>query len=183
MIHGSLSDQLSELSGVPFLDDSVSNPADETHEQPGPKPARRKRAKPNPTKAAKKMAAAKDEEPISITLADEKAPAPSATPAAATPVKETLKKPDQDLLLVRLNGVRHAGVVGDLVVTARLQKDGSRFIRMRFDFLARKPRYEVRILPVDDERGPGWISCFHDGKSATALHVYDLRKAEAQMAV
>lgn len=164
-------------------------------ESPGPaegkpvskKPARKQKAKPNPTKAAKRAKPAKDEELISATLVDEtkqakpaaKATAKTATIRTSAPAVEGKNQPPiRELLLLRAANVLHCGVVGDLAIVGVLGKDGTRSIRMRFDFShKRDTRFEIRILPVA-ERGPGWVSSFHDRQSALAIHLYDL-KAES----
>lgn len=179
-MHDSMREQ---LEGLEFSGTDGSSTVAETEERTAPKPTRKRKAKPNPAKTAKKVTSPLVKELVSIMVEEEIPPEPEVkqrSKQVSKPVQSgknaTAEGSRRDLLLLQLSGVNHCGVIGNLAIVAHLREDGTRFLRMRFDFTRiRRARWEVRILPVGIEHGQGWISCFHDGKSAMAVHVYDLR--------
>lgn len=173
-MHDSMREQ---LEGLELPDTSGSSTVAEAEARTAPKRARKQKAKPNPTKVSKKAASKVVEELVSIMVEEVTPQAPKAKKAPEPVQSGTAPElPRRDLLLLRLAGVSNNGAFGDLAIVAHLREDGTRFIRTRFDFTSkRKARWEMRILPVGIEHGPGWVSCFHNGKSAMAVHVFDLQ--------
>lgn len=195
MLHDSLGTQIAG-----FLGTSCANPAGPDEDEPiTTKPERRRKPKPSAAKAAKKSkpvaakavtpAPAQSEASVIVEPAparkERKRPSPKADavptkPAVIEPIADAPgKKPPMDILLLCRQGVRYGDAVVDLAVAARLNEEsGMRFIRVRFNLTTKKRAFwEIRILPVKAERGPGWVSCFHDGNSSSAVHIYDLSKA------